>query len=370
MEAGLVSKLGSLPGQLLGRDTASRQLGAPQWRYLRGVHKLADRLPSPLSVVRVALALFVLASIFGPYTLRSAVPIWLAFLVALGLELHLFVGALSRPPARRPDRGPQMVDRERYGYADDAEDLLLVRAGGEELWIPYSGETAEEIAALIAEAREPRDEEAGAPAVVLRERAGMWPPVRRFLAGLGVIGALALIVWVVESRTGWDALDADAQAEATARFSDEASRIAAKPVTIQCDESGAYVGAVQHADGVAAVGGDLAYLTPQRCLDLYRLAFKREVTASQTARALAVLAHEAWHLRGVSDEGTTECYALQAGVELGQRLGLSEDVARQMMRQQLAENAGRSRASAEYRVPPECRDGGRLDLKPDIARFP
>jgi hypothetical protein len=322
-----------------------------------------------VSVLRVALAVFVLVWIFGPYSLRSAVPIWLAFLIALGLELHFFVGALGRAPARRPDRGPQAVDRERYGYTDDTDDLLLVREGGEELWVPYSGETDDELKALIAEARERGEEEAGAPAVAVRERRRL-RPLRRFLAGLGVIGALALILWLVESRTGWDALDADTRAEAAARFSDEASRIAAKPVTIHCDESGDHVGAVQHADGVAAVGGDLAYLTPQRCLDLYRLAFKGEVTSSQTARALAVLAHEAWHLRGVRDEGTTECYALQAGVELGQRLGLSKDTAGQMMRQQLTENALRGRASPDYLVPPDCRDGGRLDLNPDTARFP
>jgi hypothetical protein len=127
---------------------------------------------------------------------------------------------------------------------------------------------------------------------------------------------------------------------------------------------------VQHADGAAVVGGDLAYLTPQRCLELYRLAFEGDVTSSQTARAIAVLAHEAWHLRGVRDEGTTECYALQSGVELGQRLGLSEDTARQMMRQQLAENLGRGLARLEYLVPPDCRDGDRLDLNPDLARFP
>jgi hypothetical protein len=225
------------------------------------------------------------------------------------------------------------------------------------------------VSALIAGVRERREEKAG-PAVADRERRRLRPPVRRFLAGLGVIGALGLILWIVESHTGWDALDADTRAEAAARFSEEASRIAAKPVTVRCDESGDYVGVVQHADGVAAVGGDLAYLTPERCLALYRLAFKGEVTSSQTARALAVLAHEAWHLRGVRDEGTTECYALQAGVEIGQRLGLSEDTARQMMRQQLTENALRSQGSLEYLVPPDCRDGGRLDLNPDIARFP
>jgi len=334
------------------------------------VRKPTERLPSPLTLLRIGLAVFVLVWLFGPYTLQSAVPIWLPFLIALGLELHFFVGAFRPAPAPRPNRGPLTADRERYGYGEETEELLLVRDGDKELWIPYSGETDEELQAVIAEARE-RPETEGAPAVVADpERERLRPPLRRFVAGLGLIGALALIFWVVESRTGWNGLDASTRAEAAARFSEEASRVAAKPVTIRCDESGDYVGAVQHADGVAAVGGNLAYLTTERCLDLYRLAFKGEVSSNQTARALAVLAHEAWHLRGVSDEGTTECYALQTGVEIGQRLGLSAETARRMMRQQLVENALRSQASPAYRVPPDCRDRGRLDLRPDSARFP
>ena len=334
------------------------------------MQRLVDGLPSPLTLLRVGLVAFVLVWLFGPYALRSAVPIWLPFLIALGLELHFFVGGLRPAPARRTDRGPQADDMERYGYADDAE-LLLVREGDEELWIPYAGETDEELSTLIAEARESQEEEA-APAVAAdpERRRRLRPPLRRFVAGLGLISALALIFWIVENRTGWNGLDASTRAAAAARFSEEASRVAMKPVTIRCDESGDYVGAVQHADGVAALGGDLAYLTPERCFDLYRLAFKGEVRSSRTARALAVLAHEAWHLRGVSDEGTTECYALQTGVEIGQRFGLSADTAQRTMRQQLVENASRGQASPDYRVPPDCREGGRLDLNPDIARFP
>ena len=41
-----------------------------------------------------------------------------------------------------------------------------------------------------------------------------------------------------------------------------------------------------------------------------------------------------------------------------------------MMRQQLAENALRATGNQEYLVPPECRDGGELDLNPDSSRFP
>ena len=300
------------------------------------MQRLGDRLRLP-TALRVALAVFVVAWILGPYELRSAIPVWVAFLIALGLELNFFIGALARAPAAAPDRGPQEIDRELYGYVyDPAED---------------------------DEAEEYEDEEP-------EEESRLWPAARRFLVGLGVIGALALVFWLVESRAGWDALEVQNRAEAVALFSEEASRIAGKPVRIRCDESGEYVGAVQHADGVAAVGGDLAYLTPERCLDLYRLAFEDEVRGSQTGRALAVLGHETWHLRGVRDEGTTECYGLQSGVELGRRLGLSEGTARQLMRQQLAENAGRSGATAEYLVPPECHDGGSLDLDPADTQFP
>ncbi len=195
-------------------------------------------------------------------------------------------------------------------------------------------------------------------------------PWRRLLAGAGVLAALALAFWITDGRGGWDGLDDSTQAKATERFSLEASAIADKPVTIECDESGEHVGFVQHADGAAIVGGDVAYLTPERCFDLYRLAFKGEVNGSQTARSIAVLAHEAWHLRGVANEGETECYAFQSGVILGQRLGLSEKQASQMMRQQLAENALRSGAGAEYIVPPECHDRGRLDLGLTDQGFP
>ena len=156
-------------------------------------------------------------------------------------------------------------------------------------------------------------------------------PVRQFLVGLGVIAALILLVWVVERGTGWDALDADTQAKAEVRFSDEASRLARKPVAIRCDDSGSYVGAVQHADGVALVGGDLAYLTPDRCIDLYRLAFKDEERGSQTGRAIAVLAHETWHLRGVADEGTTSATRCRAESSSGSGSGLPEGTARRLM---------------------------------------
>jgi hypothetical protein len=315
----------------------------------------------------MGLAAFVLIWLLDVLSLRSSVPIWLPFLVALGLEVHFFARARAAPVGGLGgrDRGPQPVDRDRFGYSEEPTELLLVRRGNEELWIPYSGDP-DEVDELIAEERERAQRDENRPSPPRRRQL----PGRQLLVGVAVVGALAAIAWVADAHTGWNRLDADTRAKAAGRFSAEASRLANRPVTIRCDESGDYVGAVQHADGAALVGGRVAYLTTERCFALYRLAFNGDESGSQTARAVAVLAHETWHLRGVSDEATTECYALQSGVDLGRRLGLSEATARQMMRQQLAENELRSGASLDYRIAPDCRDGGTLDLHPRSSKFP
>jgi hypothetical protein len=317
-------------------------------------------------LVWLALAAFVLAWVFDIAGIQSVVPLWLPFAIAVGLELQLFVSGLRAAPAQPSNRGrlPSKLDRERYGYGSDADELLLVRDRDRELWIPYSGEREDELDALIAETEADVEEEP-----VFESGAERRAPFGRLLVGLAIIGALAAVVWF-EGNRGWRGLDTATRAEATARFSAEASRIVGRPVEIRCDEAGEYVGAVQHADGVAEIGGRLAYLTPERCHDLYRLAFKGDFSSTRTGRALAVLAHEAWHLRGLREEGTTECYALQSGVQLGQRFGVSEETAREMMRQQLAENTLHARGSLEYLVPSECRDGGALDLNANSSAFP
>jgi hypothetical protein len=188
--------------------------------------------------------------------------------------------------------------------------------------------------------------------------------------GLVIIGVLVVAILVFDGHTGWSSLSGERRAQAVARFSAEASRVAEKPVDIRCDEARDYVGAVQHTDGVATVGGELAILTPEVCFDLYRLTFAGEVVGSRTGRAVAVLAHEAWHLHGEADESVVECYALQSGVDLGRHLGLGDARARQLMRQQLVENELRGIDSLGYRVGPDCRDGGALDLDPVRTTFP
>ena len=297
----------------------------------------AQHIRSAAFLVRVGLAAFVAVWIFGPDALRTAVPVWLPFLLALGLELQFFLAARRAPAGSTPpDRRPQEIDRELFGYPDELEDEDDVAADDELEWEPG-------------------------------ERRRTWP-LPGLLAGVGVIMALGALAWIVESRSGWSGLDADTRAAATERFSAEAARIVGRPVEIRCDESGERVGFVQHTDGIAEVGGRIAYLTPDRCHELYRLAFESS-TSGGTARAIAVLAHEAWHLRGVRDESTVECYALQSGVELGEGLGLSEEQARRLMRRAFTENAGGG-TNFEYRVGPACSAGGALDLNPETKEFP
>ena len=130
-------------------------------------------------------------------------------------------------------------------------------------------------------------------------------------------------------------------------------------------------GRSRKSDGLAEVGGRNAWLTPGICYRLYRvLDHHDDRSFAPTGRAIAVLAHEAWHLHGVADEGIANCYAFQSGVRVGERIGLSEGRARALMRAQLADNASDSAADPSYLVPSGCTNGGRYDLEPHSAHFP
>ena len=280
---------------------------------------------------RIVVLALVIGYFFLPYSVRAWIPVWLVFFAALGLELQFFVGGYLQArrgrPAALPDRGPQPRD--------------LAELGSPWWW------------------QVPADERAGRP-------------FRRYLLEAGVgLALVAGILFYASRPHGWDAVSAADRARAEAVFSREASRIAGHPAQVGCDTSGEQVGFVQDSDGVATVGGSQAYVTPSICNTLYQLAFKNRVQSfSRTARAIAVLAHESWHLRGEQDEGLANCYGFQSGVELGVQLGLSESKARAMMREQLATNASDAAGSPEYLVPRGCKDGGAQDLHPDDPGFP
>jgi hypothetical protein len=283
----------------------------------------------------------VIGYFFLPYDVQAVIPVWLLFVAAIGLELDFFLGGwlqARRGVASGPvDRGPQPRDLAELGpQYDEFEPLTLF----------------------------PSDWYSAPPAT----RRLVWRYVAEAGAGLAIV---AVILFFAVRPSGWDAVSSENKAKTEAALSREASRIAGHPAQITCDESGQQVGYVQDADGVAEVGGNQAYLTPAICDTLYQLAFKDQVQSfPRTARAIAVLAHEAWHLRGVRNEGLANCYGFQSGVEIGQHLGLSETRARAMMREQLATNVSDSRTNAQYRVPSGCSSGGAEDLRPAEPEFP
>ena len=293
-----------------------------------------------LRMLRLGLLAVLVAWFFSPPEWRYAVPLWLPFAAALLLEVQFFVSGVRGDGGLRSDhdRGPQRADVERFGWpgGDEPED-------DDEFW--HSPPAPRRI----------------------REKGTL----RRIAEPLVVLGVVALIAFAVNIRRGWTSLDAATQTRVERTLSGEARRVAGHAADVRCDTSGRHVGFIRDADGLAVVGGREAWLTPGICYRLYRLAEHGDHGSfSATGRAIAVLAHEAWHLRGVSDEGLANCYAFQSGVDVGVRLGLSRSTAQRMMRQQLADNALDSSGDSRYLVPPGCRDGGRYDLRPQSTTFP
>jgi len=292
-----------------------------------------------IRTTRVALVVLLVAWFFSPPSWRYAVPLWLPFLVALAVEIEFAVGGFTRSARTRPrprGRAPQQVDLERFGWPDEP---------------PEEDDPAFWSSPPVPRAR------------------SSWR--RRLAASVVVLAFVGLVAWGVSVRRGWSSLDHATQTRVEHVLSQQASRIAGRPANVVCDTSGHHVGAVQEADGLAEVGGRNAWLTPGICYRLYRVLDHHDSSSfGPTGRAIAVLAHESWHLRGVGDEGIANCYAFQSGVGIGERLGLSESRSRALMRTQLADNASDSEGDPQYLVPSGCRDGGRYDLDPRSSRFP
>jgi hypothetical protein len=324
---------------------------------------------------RVAVVALVIGYFFLPYSVQAWIPVWLPFLAALAVEAQFFIGGYvasrtGRVSTGTPgDRGPQPHD--------------VAELGGEEWRDVYGFDSAQGLELLPREEleRAAQDEEAATDHEdddgdefeddYEYEPARRRPYARHLPEALLAIALVAGILFFAIRPHGWTAISKANRARAEAVFSRQASIIAGHPARVVCDTSGKHVGVVQEADGVALVGGNLTYITPEMCDRLYQLKFKHHIVSfSGTGRAIAVLAHESWHLHGVADEGVTNCYAFQSGVGLGMRLGLSEQKARAMMRGQLASNPIDSEGDSRYLVPPGCQNGGRYDLHPNSNAFP
>ncbi len=271
--------------------------------------------------------------------LQAAIPFWLPFAILAATEVEFVVRGIRERrlgPAARPTS-------QRLPGADDA-DLG---------WV----ETVDEDGVPVLVPAAPRARQRSRLSLVLV-----------LIMGLGLFA----YAYRVDRDAGWPSMPASERVRAERRYTAEASRIAGRAVTVRCDESYAFTGVGSDAAGVAFIPRALAYLEPAVCRSLYRVTFEDRVgPRDDAAFAITVLAHEATHLRGVRDEAQTECFALQEGVQLGQRLGLDEETARALMRAQRDRDLSDvSIARLDYRLPPGCRNGGSLDLRRGDPRFP
>lgn len=327
--------------------------------------------------VRLAVLALVIAYFFLPYDIRVWIPAWLPFLAAVWLEVQFFVGGYLQgrrgivPVAAGTDRGPQPHDLAELG-GEHWREATTVELAGVRHFVPTEGLSEEEAQERVeAYLQDPDAVLAAAEPYTAPPKQARLLDRRYVIEALATIALVAGILFYASRPHGWSAVSEADRARAEAVFSREAAKIAGHPALIRCDTSGDYVGFLQDADGLAFVGGKRAYLTPSICDTLYQLAFKhRTHSFPRTARAIAVLAHEAWHLQGVSDEGLANCYGFQSGVRIGTELGLSESTARAMMREQLATNISDAASTPEYLVPEGCRNGGVYDLEPGSESFP
>lgn len=126
--------------------------------------------------------------------------------------------------------------------------------------------------------------------------------------GVVVLVTLALVASATAAPSGFKEAP---KLEPAAKF------VAGKPVKVWCATTqavwraavGTATGEVDAA-GYAHVATGEMYLPPIGCASLHAWLNRRRVEDYTFAVALLVIAHEATHLRGATDEGATDCAAL------------------------------------------------------------
>jgi hypothetical protein len=275
-------------------------------------------------------------------SLQTALPFWLPFAILAATEVEFVVRGWRQTRGAPVPSASDVLERRLPGAAD--ADLG---------WVETTA--ADGTTELV-------------PALPRARRRSALP------LATGIALAVVLFAWAyrVDARDGWLQRTPAERARAQRAFSDAASRIAGRPVVVRCDDSYSFTGVGSDAAGVAFPRRGLAYLQPEICRTLYRIRFDGKLGArDDAALAITVLAHEATHLRGIRNEAETECFALQEGVGLGQRLGVTPGTARALMQFQLDRDlSDDSVARLDYRLPAACRNGGTLDLHPADPAFP
>ena len=336
----------------------------------------------PLWIWRLLLLAFAVVYLAST-DLQAWLPPIVPFAAAAAVEAQFFLAGVRSGRRRRAfaDPGPQQRDLDELGWK---AHTITVRLDEAELVLRPGELDDEEIAEWLDVHRDelvelgPGHHELAAIDAVASPVVLQAPPVgrqghrtrTRLLQALGVLALFAGLFFLDTRAEHWQHLSTSARAATVDVLDQQASRIAGHRANVICDVAGRHVGYVQDADGLAEVGGSRAWLTPQVCYQLYLVHRNGRANGPSSGRAIAVLAHEAWHLHGQASEALANCYAYQSGVGVGEALGLSPSTARQLMHEQLADNPSDYAETPAYIVPPGCRRGGSYDLHLDGASFP
>lgn len=205
---------------------------------------------------------------------------------------------------------------------------------------------------------------------------------------LVVLAALALVpsaAAVVYPARPWDApLLARASSPDERLAESVAQRLTRKPALARCANAhlkrgelgitpfvdgkpvGYFIMAPDTCAWLAAFRVDPAAYDPRRCRGAGCLDKVGDVV-----QALETISHESYHLLGYRNEATAECYGLQslwyAAVKLGATADLGEALAALYAREMYPT---RRTGSHPGYWSAECRDGGKLDLRPASRAWP
>ncbi len=160
-----------------------------------------------------------------------------------------------------------------------------------------------------------------------------------------------------------------------------ASRLAQRRVSVRCGatHSAEALGEVWFVNGkptgyavisagtcsrLAAFAADPAAFDPAGCPG------PRCADIEQTALALQVVSHESYHLWGAAEEAKAECYGLQSLFYVASRLGAPLVEAKALGRLYWSDVYRQHGAQWPQYYSADCRNGGRLDLRPADERWP
>ncbi len=104
---------------------------------------------------------------------------------------------------------------------------------------------------------------------------------------------------------------------------------------------------------------------PAACAD--QACFNRVAGA---AMALATVSHESYHLLGYRNEAQVECYGMQSIWFVANKLGASLLLSQAIATFYATHMYPQRRTQTPAYWSPQCRDGGKYDLRPTLARWP